>query len=128
MCGLSRECEVNFGGFTPRFEMRDNGLTIYDQWRTLKILQSVSWLSILSCCMDDGISMDDQNLHGQILFIFAMYLSIISLLKVALDIVAIGQSWWMNETCYKSPSVFFLTCLYVYLYFTQVYNSKKSVP
>ena len=125
MCELSGEHEVNFGGFTPRFEMRDSGLTIYDQWRTFKILLSVSWLSILSCCVDDGISMDDQNLHGQILFIFAMYLSIISLLEVALGVVVLGRSLWMNKTSYKSPSVFFLTCLYVYLYFTQVYNSKK---
>jgi len=125
MCGLSGEHEVNFGGFTPCSEMRDSDLTIYDQWRTFKILLSVSWLSILSCCVDNGISMDDQNLHGQILFIFAMYLSIISLLEVALDVVVLGRSLWMNKTSYKSPSVFFLTCLYVYLYFTQVYNSKK---
>ena len=48
MCGLSGECGANFKEFISRFKMRDRGLTICDQWKTLKIFLSACLSSMPS--------------------------------------------------------------------------------
>ena len=53
MCGLSGESGTNFGEFTPRSNMRDRGLTICDQWKTLKIFLSACFSSMPSYGMDN---------------------------------------------------------------------------
>ena len=53
MCGLNGENGANFREFTSYSEIKDHGLTICGQWKTLKIWLSVCCLSTPSCGVDD---------------------------------------------------------------------------